>query len=190
MTNNGLNSLPANWREIFEIQHYADDENFTLPLEAQVNNKNINLRVCFSDTSLASDGVNPVSERDDNLNDFSTQNNTFFSVPERVVPINLIDHSEKDKRGSSITQKYARSRSGRILMKPKKLIATAMLGFLSLQIGNIINHTTENIHSISIFKAQLEHHKALNILPDDTINDLHPFSFMASEANQDVLYYH
>ena len=86
-----MNSLPANWREIFEVQHYADDENFTKPLEAQVNNKNVNLRVRFSDSSSASEGVNPVSEGDDNSKDLSSQNNTSFSVPEGVVPINSIN---------------------------------------------------------------------------------------------------
>ena len=89
--NNGLNSLPANWREIFEVQHYADNENFTKLLEAQVNNKNANLRVHFSDSSSASEEVNPVSERDDNLKDLLPQNNTSFSVPEGVVPINSIN---------------------------------------------------------------------------------------------------
>ena len=64
-----------------------------------------------------------------------------------------------------------------------------MIGLLSMQLDTTIDQSTENLHSISIFKAQLEYHNNLNALHDKTYNDFHPLSFVASAANEDVIYY-
>ena len=44
ITNNGFNSLPGNWREVFDVQHYADDESFTSPLQEKLNNNTVSFR--------------------------------------------------------------------------------------------------------------------------------------------------
>lgn len=41
-----------------------------------------------------------------------------------------------------------------------------------------------------IFKAQIACNESINVLSDNTKNDLHLLTYLASTANEDVLYYH
>ena len=43
---------------------------------------------------------------------------------------------------------------------------------------------------MSIFKAQIDHCNTINVLSDNFFNDIRPLSYVASQANDDVLYYH
>ena len=41
VTSSGSNSLPSNWKEAFNVEHYADDKLFDKLLQARVRNNNI-----------------------------------------------------------------------------------------------------------------------------------------------------
>ena len=89
---------------------------------------------------------------------------------ESVIPLSErapdsdIPSLEEDRRDSSITQNYTTTKSGDRIIKPKKLLVMAILGLLSSQIRNLVNNQTENLHNISIFKAQLEYYQIVNTL--------------------------
>ena len=74
-------------------------------------------------------------------------------------------------------------------MKPKRHSHADVLSLLSLQIGAPIASKEDSLHSMSIFKAQLDYGNIINQLPDQTHNTFHPLTFMASQANDDILHY-
>ena len=41
-----------------------------------------------------------------------------------------------------------------------------------------------------MFQAQMKHNEITNILPDKILNEHHPLTLLASQANEDVLCYH
>ena len=186
----GSNSLPLNWKEVFEIDHYANDQNFQTPLEAKVNDKIAKVSARFPDpdnepanntVALASEGdITMDSEGDVNTSSEET------STSSDVNPIsNAVTNSESD---GSFAQDL-RTQSGRKIIKPKRYLQAAILGLLSMQSGiNLKNPSYTK--SISIFRAQMDYHQEIHSLADNTFNNLHPLSFMASKANNDVLYYH
>ena len=59
-----------------------------------------------------------------------------------------------------------------------------------MQNGQSLLSNPTNMQHVSIFQAQMEYHKVINILPDETYNNIHLLSYVASQANNDVLYYH
>ena len=64
-----------------------------------------------------------------------------------------------------------------------------MLSFLSMT--SVQTSADQSIPSIPlIFKAQILHNELTNKLPDNTFNEVHPLTYLASTANEDVLYYH
>ena len=72
VSSSGANSLPPNWKEMFNVNHCSDDENFKSPLEAKIDDKSKAVRVHFSnktdEVSNDNDTVNPlttVSEGDE-----------------------------------------------------------------------------------------------------------------------------
>ena len=46
------------------------------------------------------------------------------------------------------------------------------------------------MHNISIFKAKIDHYNTINVLLDNSINDIHSLSCVTSQVNNNVLYYH
>ena len=60
---------------------------------------------------------------------------------------------------------------------------------LSVQSYAQENAVKSTKHVPSIFKAHIAHYESLNILQDNTHNKLHPLSYLASIANDHVLYY-
>ena len=102
-----------------------------------MNNKKLNLRFHFLDISVALKGVNLVLEGDNvsnSIKESSHETNSSLPVLERVIPIKSINENnddEKDNYNSSITQHYTRTRLERISVKPKRFVATVLIGFLS-----------------------------------------------------------
>ena len=43
---------------------------------------------------------------------------------------------------------------------------------------------------MSIFKAQIDHHSATNMSLSNSCNDIYSFSYEASKANNNMLYFH
>ena len=74
-------------------------------------------------------------------------------------------------------------------MRPKRFMQIAFLGLLSIQNGRSICNNAY-MHNVSIFKVQINHHNTINVLPDNSVNNIHPLSYVASHANNNVLYYH
>ena len=66
----------------------------------------------------------------------------------------------------------------------------ALLGLLSCQIGSNINENTKVLHLTSTFQAQMKHNEVTNPFLDKTLNEHNPLTLLASQANEDVLYYH
>ena len=75
----GSNSLPLNWKEVFEVDHYIDDVNFTTPLESKISDKISKVSVRFSDKNdndetiidtipLVLEGDAPITEENKNTN--------------------------------------------------------------------------------------------------------------------------
>ena len=50
-TVNGSNSneIPKNYRDVFTVDHHADNPNFTTPLYATMTDKDVSVRVILSD---------------------------------------------------------------------------------------------------------------------------------------------
>ena len=71
-------------------------------------------------------------------------------------------------RDGSIAQ--TKTRSGRISVTLKRLMKAAFLGLLSCQIGSNVNESTEGLHSISMFQAQMKCNEITNLLSDETLN--------------------
>ena len=82
------------------------------------------------------------------------------------------------------------ARSGRITVKPKRFLQTTFLGLLSIQIGQSTCSDSHHTRNTSIFNAQIDHNCMINKLPDEKFNEIHPFSYVASKANDDVLHYY
>ena len=92
-----LNSLPKNQKEVFETQHYTDNENFINPLDAKLNDKQIKLRIRFSDDSNVTTNTpslegEPLS---DNISDSDRATNIAPKIlnPERVPVLGNRDDS-------------------------------------------------------------------------------------------------
>ena len=59
---------------------------------------------------------------------------------------------------------------------------------LSIQAG--INIDVSHNEPMCFFHGQMAHYETINLLPENTLNHMHPLSMMASKANNDVLCYH
>ena len=75
-------------------------------------------------------------------------------------------------------------------MKLKRFLQTVFLSLLHMQNSQLLLSSSTNMQNISTFQAKKEHHKAINVLLDETYNNIYLFSCVASHANNDVLCYH
>ena len=74
------------------------------------------------------------------------------------------------------------------MLRPKRHLQSAVLGMLSIQAG--VNIDASYNKPMSLFHGQMTCHETINLLPDNTLNHMHPLSMMASKDNNDVLHYH
>ena len=79
-------------------------------------------------------------------------------------------------------------RSGRRVMKQKRLLQSSTLGLLSMHSGINIEGSTKKI--MSSFNGQMAHHETMNHLMDDTANEAHPLTIAVSQASNDVMHRH
>ena len=71
------------------------------------------------------------------------------------IPNVLDNNYVSSQRESSFAQDNI-TKSGRIRLKPKRLITETFLGLLSMQQGSSVNKSSKNLHKMSTFKAQSE----------------------------------
>ena len=214
------NNLPDNWRDLLATSHYSDDEQFTTPLQAKVQNDNIAVRIKLGSSSDDSSLNNNTSKRvqlvDDvdrmdvsegaHINDISSDSLPLLSEEDENSDSHASPASEGDldtnsstNHNSSLTDgseedagsvAQITTKSGRKILRPKRYLNTAILGLLSFQLGVPMSSKVDSLQSMSILKAQMQHDHIINELPDNTNNNIHPLTYMASQANTDVLYYH
>ena len=186
------NSLPLNWKEVFETSHFNDDPSFTTPLEAKTKDKTLQVKVRRNKDAniISSDVSTSPADINDNVDDDAILASPMVASEGEPSDIdNEPVHSDSERDGSFAQNHTLSTQSGRRILKPQRFLPTAILGLLSSQGGVNIENSLWN-KPPSIFKAQMEYHQELHTLVDNTFNDLHPLSLIASKANNDVLYYY
>ena len=140
------------------------------------------VKVRFSD---ANDDAPPTTENNDYVMHAtpSIDNNTVSygvnSLLEGVSKANNSPNVENEESSNSFAQNQNhQARSGRRVMKPKRLIETATLGLLSMLSSiNIDGHANK---PMSFFQSQIACHKTMSIFPDDTMNKTNPLTMTES----------
>ena len=132
---NDNNVLPDNWKDILTIDHYANDADFSTPLYDYSNNEAANPKIItFNDDISSHNSVNQVSE-----GAILDQNNAITDSNNDIIPVSEGDSNNVTQEESVGSIVQVITRSGRISMKPKRLIYTTLLGLLSIKIGTPIH---------------------------------------------------
>ena len=180
---------------MINVNHCSDDDNFKSPLQAKVNDKLKTVNAHFSDKDdEASNGtIDPATTVPEEDEEVLTVENV-VSEGNHDANNDILDPSNSDSSESygSLAQNHSSNqsthvRSGRRIMKPKKYLATAMFGFLSMQSSVKINQNYNK--PMSFFHGQMAHHETINSI-DNEMNAMHPFSHVTSKASNDALYLH
>ena len=167
------NNLPPNWKEIFDTDHYANDENFTVPLKATLPNstKSTTVKIGFNDDAVSTAPQISEGDSQSNVSEGATINAEEIS--------NASEGANIDIEGEGSIAQNIVTKSGRMGVKPTRYLQLAMLGLLSCETKYPIN-TSADLHSVSIFRAQMDYDEISNTLPDETFNQIHLLSLMAS----------
>ena len=136
------NTLPPDWKEVFNVIHYAEDPSFDEPLKAKINNKDISLRVCVTNKKdkriVASEGalssiISALEGKSIPALEGANISTDDDDAASANASTNVNDaSSETDGSIAQVT-----TRSGRVSMRPKKFLQTAILGLLSIQTVNL-----------------------------------------------------
>ena len=194
------NELPNDWKDILAISHYSDDEHFTSPLQATIDDKSISVNIRSPSmnrpsssntndpnisTTVRFDDVTNITQTSEGAPEGASEGASEGVISNKVHPsASIINSNDDSEDAGSIAQGNANdtvtTRSGRNILRLKRYLQTAVLGLLSSKIGSPISSNSDSLHSISILKAQTDYENILNILPDGTNNKFHPLAFMAS----------
>ena len=118
VTRSGSNTLPPNWKEAFNTDHYAEDPSFDTPFQATINDKKISLKVQFANNK----------DEEDNISEGAASSMSVsegVSIPASEGAIDSVSTNEDISNQSlesdgSITQ--LSTRSGKVSMRPKRFI--------------------------------------------------------------------
>ena len=168
------NNLPPDWKEIFDTDHYPNDKNFTVLLKATLPNdstKSTTVKIGFNDDAVSTAPRISEENSQSNVSERATINAEEIS--------NASEGANIDIEGEGSIAQNIVTKSGRMGVKPTRYLQLAMLGLLTYQTKYPIN-TSADLHSVSIFRAQMDYDEISNTLPDETFNQIHLLSLMAS----------
>ena len=141
------NIIPPNWCEIFDVNHYADHEEFTVPFQAYVlgnSNKSAKFSLKLNDTA-DSNNVNGNDKEEvmssvpkvanSNNNNVNDKEEVASSVPRvsEIASLPTVSEGALNSKGRGSFARTKTTKLGRISVTPENFLKAAFIGFLSSQ---------------------------------------------------------